>query len=91
VVLTRRGATVYVHLVKEPETASVFLHPLATAPRRATLLNTGEPVAFDVADLPRLHNTTPNRCLRLKNLPVNERWAVCWVIALEPFRCWKAA
>lgn len=83
VVLTRRGATVYVHLVKDPETASVFLHPLAVAPRRATLLGTGEPVAFDVADLPRLHNATPNRCLRLKNLPVNERWAVGWVIALE--------
>jgi alpha-L-fucosidase len=83
VVLTRRANTLYVHLVKEPETSSVFLHPLADLPRRATLLNTGEPVAFDVADLPRLHNLTPDRCLRLKRLPVNDRPTAGWVIKLD--------
>jgi len=83
VVLTRRGNALYVHLIKEPETASVFLHPLAETPRRATLLNTGEPVAFDVADLPRLHNQTPDRCLRLKHLPVNDRPTAGWVIRLD--------
>lgn len=83
VTLTRRGNTLYVHLIKEPETSSVFLHPFADLPRRATLLNTGEPAAFDVADLPRLHNQTPDRCLRLKHLPVNERPTAGWVLKLD--------
>jgi alpha-L-fucosidase len=83
VVLTRRGNTLYVHLVKEPETASVFLQPLTELPRRAVLLNTGKAVDFDVADLPRLHNQTPDRCLRLKHLPVNDRPAAGWVVKLE--------
>ncbi len=83
VVLTRRGNTLYVHLTKEPETASVFLTPLTEQPRRAVLLNTGEALACDVAELPRLHNQTPNRCLRVKHLPVNERSTVGWVLKLE--------
>lgn len=83
VVLTRRGDTLYVHLVKEPETASVFLHPMIDLPRRAVLLNTGEALAFDVAELPRLHDQKPNRCLRIKHLPVNDRPTAGWVIKLE--------
>jgi alpha-L-fucosidase len=83
VVLTRRGNTLYVHLIKEPETASIFLTPLTASPRRATLLNTGETVDHDVADLPRLHNQTPDRCLRLKHLPVNTRPTAGWVVKLE--------
>ena len=83
VVLTRRGHTLYVHLIKEPETASVFLHPLAEMPRRAVLLNTGKAVDVDVADLPRLHNLTPDRCLRIKHLPVNDRPTAGWVIRLD--------
>lgn len=83
VLLTRRGSVFYVHLTKDPETASVFLHPIARAPRRAVLLNTGEAVAFDVEALPRLHSSKPDRCLRLKNLPVNGRSTAGWVIKLE--------
>ena len=83
VVLTRRGDTLYVHLVKEPETASVFLHPLTDLPRRAVLLNTGEALTFDVAELPRLHDQAPNCCLRVKHLPVNDRPNAGWVIKLE--------
>ncbi len=83
VVLTRRDNTLYVHLITPPETASVFLHPLVELPRRATLLNTGEPVSFDVTDLPRLHNQTPDRCLRIKQLPVNDRPTAGWVVKLE--------
>lgn len=83
VVLTRRKSVLYVHLIKEPEATSVFLHPLAELPRRAALLNTGEPVDFDVADLPRLHSQTPDRCLRLKHLPVNARPTAGWVIRLD--------
>ena len=47
------------------------------------MLNTGEPVACDVADLPRLHNQTPNRCLRVKHLLANDRPTAGWVLKLE--------
>jgi alpha-L-fucosidase len=83
VLLTRRGETVYVHLVKEPDTSSVFLHPMARMPRRATILHTGAPVECDVEALPRLHNLQPNRGLRIKNLPVNRDTMAGWVIKLE--------
>ena len=71
VLLTQRGDTLYVHLFKEQEISSVYLHPIATLPRRATLLNTGEGVECDVLTLPRLAQDKVNRCLRLKNLPVS--------------------
>jgi alpha-L-fucosidase len=54
VVFTQRDTTLYVHLIAKPETSSIFLYPLINPPRRATLLNSGEAVAFDFADLPRL-------------------------------------
>lgn len=82
-VLTRREQRLYVHVVAEPETHSLYLHPLTTAPRRATLLNTGEPVAWDVVDLPSLHAQQPQRCLRLKHLPNRERLTAGWVLELE--------
>lgn len=83
VTLTRRGSTVYVHLAKAPETEAVILPSITDIPRRATLLNTGEPVGFDVADLPRLHHLKQNRCLRIKGLPVNARPTEGWVVKLE--------
>jgi len=83
VVLTRRDNTLYVHVVKEPETRSIFLPLLTELPRRATLLNTGEEVACEVAALPRLHNQKPNACLRLKHLPVNNGSTAGWVIKME--------
>jgi alpha-L-fucosidase len=83
VVLTRRDNTLYVHVVKEPETRSIFLPLLTDLPQRATLLNTGEEVACDVAALPRLHNQKPNACLRLKHLPVNNGSTAGWVFKLE--------
>jgi alpha-L-fucosidase len=83
VVLTRRGNTLYVHVVKEPETRSIFLPLLTELPRRATLLNSGEEVACEVAALPRLHNQKPNECLRLKHLPVNNGSTAGWVFKLD--------
>lgn len=65
------GNTLYVHLVEEPETAAVCLHPIATVPRCATLLNTGERMEYDVLLLPRFAHAPVNRSLRLKNLPVS--------------------
>jgi len=69
VLLTQRGDTLYVHLYQEQETSAVYLHPIASLPRRATLLNTGAQIECDVLDLPWLWEKKPNRCLRLKNLP----------------------
>ena len=40
-------------------------------------------VDCDVADLPRLHNLTPDRCLRIKHLPVNDRSTAGWVVKLD--------
>jgi hypothetical protein len=57
--------------------------PLTILPRRATLLNTGEAVGFDITDLPRLYKENPNRCLRLKQLPITESGTAGWVIKLE--------
>jgi alpha-L-fucosidase len=83
VLLTQRGDTLYVHLFKEQETASVYLHPIATMPRRATLLNTGEKVECDILAPPRLADEKPDHCLRLKNLPANGNAAVGLVVKLE--------
>ena len=83
VVLTQRGKTVYVHLIKEPEITSIFLHPLTDLPRRATLLNTGIPLEFDADYFPRQHKQNPERCLRVKHLPVNDRPTYGWVLKLE--------
>ena len=83
VLLTRRGHTLYVHLHRPPTMDAVYLHPLTELPRSAVLLNTGEPVETQVLDLPWLHNKHPDRCLCLRQLPVNETSAVGWVIKLE--------
>jgi hypothetical protein len=47
------------------------------------VLNTGRAARVDVADLPWLHQKTPNRCLRIRGLPVNRQSVVGWVIKLE--------
>jgi hypothetical protein len=83
IVLTRHGNTLYVHLIKEPEIDSVFLHPLTDLPRRVTLLNTEKSVECDVTDLPRFHNQNPDRCLRIKHLPINNQSTAGWVLKLE--------
>ena len=86
VLLTRRGTTLYVHLHKEPEKHAAYLPPMVSTPRKATLLNSGEPVEADLADLPRLNiqnRLTPSRCLRLRNLPVGRIPSAGLVVKLE--------
>lgn len=83
VLLTQRGATLYVHLFKEQETPAVYPTPIATLPRRATLLNTGERIECEVMAPPRLALQKPNRCLRLKNLPVSGPTSAGLVVKLE--------
>lgn len=82
VLLTRRGNTVYVHLYRDPVGEAVKLKPLAVAPRKATLLNTGEPVDFAVELVPSDH-VEHKPYLRLRGLPVNEWANAVLVVKLE--------
>lgn len=90
VLLTRRGNTLYVHLHKFPTMKRVLLKPIAVAPKKAILLNTGEEVEISLADLPTLHMGAGGRLipekqhyLRLRNLPVNEHAGTVLVVKLE--------
>lgn len=82
VLLTRRGNTVYVHLHRDPVGEAVKLKPLAVAPRKVTLLNTGEPVDFAVDLVPSDH-VEHKPYLRLRGLPVNEWANAVLVVKLE--------
>lgn len=82
VLLTRRDNTIYVHLHKDPVSEGVKLKPLAVAPRKATLLNTGTPVDFAVDFVPSEH-VDHKKYLRLRKLPVNELANTVLVVKLE--------
>lgn len=58
------------------------LKPLELAPRRATLLNTGERVDFAVDLVPSEH-VEHKPCLRLRKLPVNQHANTMLVVKLE--------
>ncbi|MDP6777009.1 MAG: alpha-L-fucosidase [Candidatus Latescibacteria bacterium] len=82
VLLTRRDNVLYVHLVNDPRTCAVKLDPIAVAPKRATLLNTGDPVEF-VVDLVPSNHAEFRPYLRLRNLPVNDWANTVLVVKLE--------
>ncbi len=82
VLLTRRGNTLYVHLVGDPVCDAVKLKPLAIEPKSAIMLNTGEPVQWAVDLLPSEHESQ-RPCLRLKRLPVSEQATTVLVAKLE--------
>ncbi len=83
VLLTRCGDAVYVHLNAPPARDRVLLAPMQEAPKRAVLLNTGEPVAFGVDELPHLHQQEQKAFLRLRGLPVDEFADEVLVVKLE--------
>ncbi len=58
------------------------LKPLATLPRKATLLNTGRPVECSVDLVPSEH-LEQGRYLRMRKLPVNELANAVLVVKLE--------
>jgi alpha-L-fucosidase len=82
VFLTRRKNTLYVHLQTDPVGAVVKLKPLATLPRKATLLNNGAPVECSAEMAPSEH-VEQGRYLRLCKLPVNEMSNAVLVVKLE--------
>jgi alpha-L-fucosidase len=58
------------------------LKPIAIAPRRATLLNTGKPREFAVDMVPSDH-IEHKPYLRIRNLPVDEMADTVLVVKLE--------
>jgi alpha-L-fucosidase len=82
VLLTRQGNTMYVHLWRDPLAEIVKLKPLTALPKRATLLNTGKPVAF-ANDLVPSDHVEQVGYLRLHGLPVNEFANTVLVVKLE--------
>jgi alpha-L-fucosidase len=91
---TRKGNTLYIVLHRPPSTRRVLLKPIAVAPARATLLNTGAAVETSLEDLPTLHMgpggllvPEPQRYLRLRNLPVDALAGTVPVIKLA-FETW---
>jgi alpha-L-fucosidase len=85
VLLTRRANTLYVHLCREPRTRRVLLRPIDVLPRRATLLNTGEPVEMRLEFVPTQFLERGNRLpyLRLIDLPVDDHTDTVLVIRLD--------
>jgi len=71
VLLTSKGNSLYVHLGPFPQTEAVVLPPIEETPRRATLLNTGQPVTAEVELLPYFW-PLKRKFLNLKGLPVDE-------------------
>lgn len=82
VLLTRKRNVLYVHLYADPVGDAVKLKPLATLPRKATLLNTGGPVECSLEMVPSEH-VEQGRYLRLRKLPVNELANTVLVVKLE--------
>jgi alpha-L-fucosidase len=82
VLLTRKGDTLYVHLYRDPVGEAVKLKPIAVAPKRATLLNTGAPVDFATDMVPSDH-VEQKGYLRLRRLPANQMANTVLVVKLE--------
>jgi alpha-L-fucosidase len=82
VLLTRKGNDLYVHLNSDPVGEAVKLKPLTQAPRKATLLNTGQPVECSLDLVPSEH-VEQGHYLRLRKLPVNEMANTVLVVKLE--------
>lgn len=82
VLLTRKGKAIYVHLLKDPLTEAVKLKPMERLPKRATLLNNGQPVECSLEMVPSGH-AEQRGWLRLRGLPVNEMANSVMVVKLE--------
>lgn len=78
---TRSGSTIYVHCHKGFDSSSLSLFPLTDAPRRVTLLNTGEEIPFTCE--PGVYNMSRKKDLRLRHIPVEELCATVPVFKLE--------
>ena len=80
--ITVKGDHLYVHLLEQPAGDSVVISPLTALPVRATLLNTGEPLAIR-RDMGTQVWHSPMPALTLAGLPVEELYDTIPVIRLE--------
>ena len=82
IMITRRGNTLYVHLIRPPETNAVILRPLDVMPKSARILNTGEAASVRIELLP-WHHKDKKPYLRIADLPVNEHANTVLVVRLD--------
>jgi alpha-L-fucosidase len=80
--VTKRDKIVYVHLNRMPVGNGIKLKPIAVAPLKVTLLNTGKALDFAVNLCPSDH-ATQQPYLRLRNLPADEFSNSVMVVKLE--------
>jgi alpha-L-fucosidase len=80
--LTRRGERLYVILAAAPATTGVRLKPIDIAPRRAVVLNTGNPATF-VLDRTPADAGADRPYLRLLDLPVESHANEVLIVELE--------
>ena len=81
VLVTRKGNTLFIHLVASVVGDRVLLPPIHRFPQEAILLNTGQPVAASLDVLPGNY-ATQEQVLRLYRLPVNKLSGTVAVIRL---------
>ena len=79
--LTRKGNSLYVHFPTPPVSTGLVLNPIAAAPRRAVLLNTGQELHAAVELVPSCFRT--GAFLRLAGLPVNQLAGEVPVVRLD--------
>jgi alpha-L-fucosidase len=82
VLLTRKGNSLYVHLIQPLDGEEVRLRPIAIAPQRAVLLNDGRPVEWQF-DIAPMEWTDHKPYLRLHRLPVEEFAKTTMVVRLD--------
>jgi alpha-L-fucosidase len=79
--LTRKGNSLYVHFPTPPVSTGLMLNPIAAAPRRAVLLNTGAELRAAVELVPSWFRT--GSFLRLAGLPLNQLSGEVPVVRLD--------
>ncbi len=79
--LTRKGNSLYVHFPAPPVSTGLMLDPIAAAPRRAVLLNTGLELRAAVELVPS--HFRAGAYLRVAGIPVNELSGEVPVIRLD--------
>ena len=82
VLITRKGNSLYVHLVQPPDGGEVKLRPFALAPDRAVLLNDGRPVEWRL-DIAPMEWTDHKPYLRLHRLPVEGFSGTTMIVRLD--------
>ena len=79
--VTRKANSLYLHFPTPPASTGIVLNPIAAAPRRAVLLNTGQDLRAAVELVPSWFRAGP--FLRVSGIPVNQLSGEVPVIRLD--------